>query len=412
MPVIKLTHNDLNEMIRRAVHSILSESVKEAMGSAMAEKDDVIQELVDYIEAEWEKIKETGKEPDDTGRFSAKDGSGSGRSSTYIILAPDDITEKLGIAKKFDLNIAIRDYQVSQKLLGLFGPHERASEGTTYYGKNRSTGEFYGKFSKPTMKIEHGRVDLEVPAINGELQTKGLYSVLYHELNHSFTTLSIKQKKSEKTDGNGNPIDSHGNPVDVDVLNTITMSRRAKEHPHFSVQNALHQDEIMDFMTSLQYGSDKEYYNILNFLFYAVWETTERNARAEEMYGNLQALNAKRSDFKAIYPQTSLYNNLEQYNEMLNTLDKVSAGSPIWEYAAQVMNMKESNSRKGTNPNYFFYLVKKRFIKHTKELLDKLYRKGMKVAEYYFQRQEEKQRKMDDTPGGGIEKLGRIISSD
>ena len=404
MPVIKLTHNDLNEMIRRAVHSILSESVKEVMGSSMAEKDDVIQELVDYIEAEWAKIKASGQSPASVGSFSAKEGTGSGKINNYIILAPDEITEKLGIAEEFELNIGVEDYQVAPSELNLFGPNERGTEGTTYHGKD-DRGHFFGEFSKPTMKIKRSRIDLYVPAINGELQTDGLYSTIYHELNHNFTSLSIKQQKLGKTDKNGNEIN-------VDILNPVSMTKRAKESPHFKVQRALRPDPLLDFMTSFEYGPDKDFHRMINFLFYAVWETTERNARAEEMYGSLQALKAKREDFKTIYPQTTVYRNLILYNEMLDNLRNVPDSSKIWLYAADVMNMRPKGTRHKNTAKSFGQNVKERFIKHTEELLDKLYHKAMKVAELYFQRQEEKERENADKPGGGLGRLSQLMGND
>lgn len=65
MNVIKLNRNDLSEMIRRAVNSLLSESVREEMGSIVAGKEDVINEIVEYIVNEWERIKREGEEPAD-----------------------------------------------------------------------------------------------------------------------------------------------------------------------------------------------------------------------------------------------------------------------------------------------------------------------------------------------------------
>ena len=50
MNVIKLNRNDLSEMIRRTVNSLLSESVREEMGSIAASKENVINEIVEYIE--------------------------------------------------------------------------------------------------------------------------------------------------------------------------------------------------------------------------------------------------------------------------------------------------------------------------------------------------------------------------
>jgi hypothetical protein len=178
------------------------------------------------------------------------------------------------------------------------------------------------------------------------------------------------------------------------------------------VQRALNPDPMTDFISSLEYGPDKEKFRALNFLFYAVWETTERNARAEEMYGSLQALKATRANFREVYPQTVPYRNLKQYNELLDELKKVPDSSHIWEHAANVMNMKPSGNRHGRNPKSYSQNVKERFIKHTEELLNKLYRKAMKVAELYFQRQEEKEREKADKPGGGLNKLSQLMGND
>ena len=49
MGVIHLTHKDINEMVYKAVRSILSETVQEVMGSSMVDKEDVIQDIVNYI---------------------------------------------------------------------------------------------------------------------------------------------------------------------------------------------------------------------------------------------------------------------------------------------------------------------------------------------------------------------------
>ena len=47
MNIIRLSRKDLSEMIRRAVNSLLNESVSETMGSIVADKEDVIEEIVD-----------------------------------------------------------------------------------------------------------------------------------------------------------------------------------------------------------------------------------------------------------------------------------------------------------------------------------------------------------------------------
>ena len=67
MNVIKLNRTDISEMVKRAVHSILNESVSEVMGSAMAGKEETIQNMVDYVEKEWDRILQDKENPVDSG---------------------------------------------------------------------------------------------------------------------------------------------------------------------------------------------------------------------------------------------------------------------------------------------------------------------------------------------------------
>ena len=54
-------------------------------------------------------------------------------------------------------------------------------------------------------------------------------------------------------------------------------------------------------------------------------------------------------------------------------------------------------------------LKEKRFLKRSRELLEVLYQKAMKVAALYLQRQEERPQ---DEPGGGLERLGQLLNTD
>lgn len=387
MVTIKLTAKDINEMVTRTVRSILSESVREAMGSAMSNKEGVVKELVDYIEKEWERIKTSGEPPKTEGTFgSSIVPSAKGTVKSWVILPPDDIAKKFDIADKLDINIGISNYELDPKLVDkVFGYPERGTEATTYHA-NDDTGTFRGEFSKTTLKIKNGRIDLFVPAINGDLQTQGLYTTLYHELNHAFTGLKIKQGKYGK-------IDRNGWKVNVDRLNPVTTRKSDDPHknPHFIVQYEMHPDAFAEFVQKYTYGPDLEEFKKINYLFYALWEITEMNARAEEMYGDLQYLNATRANFKALYPQTNLYHNLEGYKEKIKDIKKLPSTSKVWDYVAKVMGMVNNAARKGYKPEKTFGdYVKRRFINHSEELLEKLYRKGMKVAELYFQEHEPK----------------------
>ncbi len=373
MNVVKLNRNDLSEMIRRAVNSLLSESVREEMGSIAADKEDVINEIVEYIVNEWERIKREGKEPADKSSYSFKDDpSNGGEIWIYPLIVPEEITEKLGIAERFQLNVAISNYTVNQDRLSYFGNAERGTEGVSYGG------DAYSKFKKAKMKVTLGRINLYVPAINGELQVKGLYSTLYHELNHNLSQLMVKIKNSDgKTDR------------EISKINLATRSKRADKNPHFMVQRELNPDPFQSFIQTMSYGKYLEEFRALNFLLYGLWERTERNARAESIYGDLSALKTTRDTFKEDYKKTELCFQIAKFKELLEEVKSVPVGESFWEYAANAINMKPRGGKRNMGDD-FHKAVKDRFVARTEQLIDILYRKGMKVAELYLQKHEPK----------------------
>ena len=263
-------------------------------------------------------------------------------------------------------NVAILNYTVDQDRLSYFGNSERGTEGTSYGG------EEFSKFSKTKMKVSLGRIDLHVPAVNGELQVKGLYSTLYHELNHNLSQLMVKIKNSEgKTDS------------EISKMNLMTQTRRAKANPHFTTQRELRPDPLRGLLQSMMYGKYIEEYKALNFLLYALWERTERNARAEAIYGDLTALKTTRETFSADYKKTEVYHQIEQFKDLLSKVKSVPTGENLWEYAANTINMRPRGEKQSMGDD-FHKAVKERFISRTEQLIDILYRKAMKVAELYF----------------------------
>ena len=386
MPTIRITRNDINEMVRSAVRSImLNESVKEVQGSIMAEKDDVIEELVNYVKDEWKRIRENGVAPSGTDTFTLNDGNGpgfKGKENIYIILIPGKITKRLGIAENFQVNVGILDYLIPKDKLDRIGRADRATEGTSYWGPE------YSKFVRTTMKVTKGRIDLMVPAISGELQVTGFYSTLYHELNHSASNVELKRKHSYITDDD-----------ELNGLNFTTATSRKGVPPHDIVMSTMNPDPN-DIMTILQglfsTPEDRAYEEQkrkMSFVFYSIWETTERNARAEAIYGDLKALGATRGNFSQVYKETELYRQINELKDMIDSFENEKTPSKIWSYAANVMGMgrRGKNERMGYKAtNRYHEAVKQRFLDRSRELLDMLYRKGMKVAELYFQRTEPK----------------------
>lgn len=379
MNVIKLNRTDISEMVKRAVHSILNESVSEVMGSAMAGKEEAIQDMIDYIEKKWDKILRDKETPADSGTFTLNDPPGlGGQIDTYLILVPHNLTRELGIAENFEFNIAVQNYIAKPNVIQHFGHWERGTKGTSYGGPE------YDKYLKPKMRVKNSRIDLYVPAVNGELQIQGMISTIYHELNHNMTQLQTKIKKQDRFDND-----------QLNNTSLFTMTKRKGENPHYTTARELKPDPLRGMLQTLSYGPYAEAHRAMNFLFYGLWETTERNARAEAIYGDLMALKSKRENFNTDYQKTDLCHQIAQFKELLDTVSQVPAEANNWRYASNVMNMKRRGLNKdmSRDDEKFLEEVKERFIKRTNELIEMLYKKGMKVAEHYYQEHEPKKEK-------------------
>lgn len=387
MPVIKLTYNDINEMVQQAVRSVLNESVKEVQGSIMAGKEDIVQEILDYIKNQWELKKENGEAPVSQGKYTYDDGKTvfTGRQDDYIILIPASLTKKLGIAESFDINIAVNDFEVPEDKLQYFDGLMRGSEGTSYGGPE------YSQYIRSEKMVTKGRIDIYVPSINGELQTQGLASTMYHELNHGASRLSLQTKHEDLPDD------------ELNKMGFFSATRRAgNDNPHYvtsyemSDQNDNPLAQLFGMFVSPQDKEVKEWKKKISSVFYAIWETTERNARAEGLYGELTVLKPTRENFREVWQKTQLCQQIKGLNELINEFEQIPTDplsylSRVWHYAAGVMNMKRrgKNISPRTNATRRYYdAIKERFLSRSREYLDILYKKAMKVAELYFQRRE------------------------
>ena len=388
--VIKLTHNDINEMVCRAVMSILNESVDEVQGSIMADKEDVIEEIVNFIEERWELMKEHNSKPVTEGTFTYDDRKGikfSGKLKKYVIMVPFEMTEKLGTSASFEIYAEINSYTFPEGTTKYLRKAERATDGSSYGA------EEYTQFNRATCKVEKSRVDLSIPSINGELQTAGLSSTLYHELNHNASRLEI-QKKHQYLDDD-----------ELSTRNFSTMARRGENPPHyltFRTMQKAKQDSVPDFLKKLL-GVEEESQEIreakgeISYVFYSLWETTERNAKAEAIYGDLKAMKAKRENFKTDYQNTELHRQINELKMVLEKFEEIPVTdfwAPLWGYAGEVMGIKPRG--KNTDDSIMaerrlMGVIKERFIRRSKQLLKDLYKRGMKVAELYFQRREDKE---------------------
>ena len=362
MNTIRLTENDLRMMVHSAVTRILRESADEVKGSIMAEKENEIEKLVNIILKWWENAKHGA--PEDSGTFGINGvGDNIGNISVYSTIIPREYTVALGISDDFQMYVKVMSYTLPEEHLRHFGQSERSTQGASYGGDE------FTKYSETTMKFKKSRIDLFVPAINGELQTRGLYSTLYHELNHAASTLNISRQAQDKgnTDLIGKNMMSAANKRSVGEL------RHAK---FMSALNPPH--PFAEFGNKIRFGSDYEKFRAANFILYGLWEITELNARAEGMYGELQHAKITKDQFEEFYQHSSLKYNIEQFRELLNTVMEADDKSQVWVYLGEMIHEKSPGR------------TKKRFASRTAELINKLYKKGMRVADLYFERHKPK----------------------
>ena len=358
MGVVCLTENDLRKMVQSTVSRVLCESADEVRGSMMAEKENEIGELVKYI-SQWYEQAKTGT-PHKTGSFRLPGtGEDSGIAKVYEFIVPTSLSAKLGISDNFEIFIHIIDYTVPKQYLGYFGFNERETTGRSFGGPD------FTKFNKTTIKFEQSLIDLVVPSINGELQLRGLYATLYHELNHAGTTLNISKKAFAK---------GYDDMIGKSLPDAANKRSRG-ECRHGKIQISLSPpNPATKFIHQFNYGPDYEKFRAANFLLYSLWETTELNALAEEMYGELQHANITEDQFEEFYKGSSLCHAIKQSRELLNNVMEADDDSSIWNYIGYMIHEK-SRGR-----------AKKRFAYWTSELIKKLYKKGMRIAKLYFDR--------------------------
>lgn len=399
MKAVKLTQRDINEMIRRTVHSVLNEggyapimeSMGEERGSIMAGREDIIQSIMNDIKEKWEEIKKNHAQPVDSGEVEYNDRerhiSFKCRQDIYVLMAgTNEKANNLNVAKDFVFNVGVFDYVMPKDKEKLFDISQRAANGTTYGGGN------YNKFSRNDDMVKHGRIDIEAVSVNGELQTRQLYSTIYHELNHIASHLEVQKKHKYLDDGQ------------IDKINLISATRR-KIPAHYIIARGLHPDPATELIGNL-FGDPvlPEAKKRMTYVFYSVWETTERNARAEALYGELKELNPKREDFKTVWPETELHRQLTELKGMVDYLKNVPASlRQLWDFAATAMNMqrrgKNNKSTHGATER-FYAAVKERFIERSEAYLEEMFRKGMKVATLFFDRKEERERKKKEESNG------------
>lgn len=355
MGVIRLTENDIHRLVANTIKMLL-ESADEKSGVIMSEKEDEIQEIIDFISKWWESSRGDRSKIIKSGSIGIAGESNAGTIDVYCFDVPNEITKKLDVALNHEIEVSIMDYHFDADRYGKYmGKSERATNGTSY------AGEEYTDFVKPEMKFYKSKIDLTIPSMNGELQLQGLYVTLYHELNHNVSSLRINQKGFEGK-------------------NISNMNRRGNTYRHINMMQALNPHPIAQFYREMNYDrEEQEMLRMMVFMIYGLWETTERNARAESLYGDLLYMKTTPESFEKDFKNTDVYHEMELFKDFISKGEVFDENSGVWREVAQLIGYKNVNSLNTAS-------VKRRFLKRSRELVDVLYKKAMKVAKYYFQK--------------------------
>jgi len=95
----------------------------------------------------------------------------------------------------------------------------------------------------------------------------------------------------------------------------------------------------------------------------------------ETFYDGVEVKETFEKDFK----NTDVYHEMELFKDFISKGEEFDEDSGVWREVAQLIGYKNVNSLNTAS-------VKRRFLKRSRELLDILYKKAMKVAKYYFQK--------------------------
>jgi hypothetical protein len=348
MSVITLKESDLHRIIKNTVTRLL-ESTDEKSGVIMAEKENEIKEIVDYISNWWEKRR---KMPPDGSNPVSAGTQEVGMISFYEGWVAPEVVAKLGIAETHEMTFTIRDMTIDMDKYGhMLSFPDRATGGASY-----GSDEFM-QYQRPSMKFLKSRIELTIPAFNGKLELQGLYSTLYHELNHNMTNLRINQ------------YGFYGKSL-------ANMNRDRVPDKHINMMRALNPEPWTEMGRMIMYGPEgTDKLRAMIFMVYGLWETTERNARAESLYGELYHMRSTPESFEEDFKKTDVYYCIQQFREFVDLGETIPETSNIWGEVGQLVGGTDTKA------------VKRRFLKRSRELIDILYQKAMKVAKYYFNKQ-------------------------
>ena len=356
----KLTESEIDKLIQRTMSRVLKET-DETRGSIIGDKEDVIREIVEYVEQWFNKVK-NGSYYYDMGRvdFGREGDRGEGVYYAYKTQVPVEMARKLGYAREPQIDVQVENMIVDMDKYGHLINYEFMSPG----GGTRVTDDLMRTYEEGgEVKFYKSHIFINLVALNGDLNVRSMYTTLYHELNHMLTSL----RANDKFPGGG-----------VSMYDLRRKDKQGRDPAQYTVHDNMMEPDhpIIRWGREMTYGEWYKQFRDINFIIYSIWEITERNARAEEMYGDLQYLKATRDTFWDLYPKTNLYHRIEAIEKMLNEIQEVPLDTNVWGYVAGILGEKSKGR------------ARKRFLVRSWQLLKEMYDRAMRVAKYYFDKHE------------------------
>lgn len=248
----------------------------------------------------------------------------------WLIEIPENYTKEFGFFKKLDIIIKIFDVN------GLADKY--SGGGATYIRPFEETPIENGMFLEPQ------KIEIEGYSNRDELYEASLYNSLYHELNHKMEELRWNRTKA--------------------VNSTKYIFNQVKD---------------LEKLRSVPIFQDEEINKLFQTIIYRLFSTTEVNALAAGVFGDLEGMHSERGHFKTDIKKTQAWYLYSWIKGSIPALEYM----PLKGYEI-IKSRLENTAMSFGKPNIPIETYKKRFITIVKERLKDLYQRIGKVASYYY----------------------------
>lgn len=316
----------------KETNAILSNAVlKEERGVAGHKYKEVVDEIVKYCQ---ENI--GPRNP-----ISAFFKNLTGKSDTYKITIPHEITSKIDFIETLDINITFSE--MGSKVVIISG-----GGSINIFRKNSSNFTDDGK-------LAHAVINLDAFHYHGEILTRTLTNSLYHELNHGYDVWS------------------RGVRGVANYVNDINRGYAVKDNVVFSSNSDINQ--------------------LFQEIFYRLFIPTEFNALVSGVYGDLRGMNSSRENFRKDIHNTQAGWVLDKFTNNFDNCLPYTSVDALME-ACKSMGIDDVSRQ---DPHTFLITFKLSFEKKVREAWKRI---GRTAAMWYDDKEEMELYKNDITTYG------------